>query len=324
VCVPSGCGNGVVEPGSEETCDDGNRVSLDGCSADCRSDERCGDGVADLAVGEACDCGDGSSAVPGCASPNSDAAGAQCRVNCKLSRCGDGVRDPLEQCDDGNTIGGDGCRADCAGRWTQMPTDTFAYLNAVWGSAPEDVFAVGDRKILHYDGSTWTSQALPAAVEQGYTAVWGTASNNVYALGDKRLDHYDGTSWSTSYTTPFQGRAIWGSSPNDIWIGGTNDSASVFLAHWNGSVWTVDTTQPTAVVRLWGTGPNDVYALWDQDQSGTGANVFCFTTAEVPGNRSREPPARCRSMRSGPRRSMARARPMCSRSSPTTRPQGAA
>src|SRR5689334_1457361 len=48
VCVPAGCGNGVIDPGSAEVCDDGNRISLDGCRADCLSDERCGDGVADL------------------------------------------------------------------------------------------------------------------------------------------------------------------------------------------------------------------------------------------------------------------------------------
>lgn len=37
------CGNGLVESG--ETCDDGNRVDGDGCSADCSSDESCGNGI---------------------------------------------------------------------------------------------------------------------------------------------------------------------------------------------------------------------------------------------------------------------------------------
>lgn len=55
VCLPPGCGNRVVEPG--EQCDDGNRAGGDGCSQDCRSDERCGNGVADLALGETCDDG---------------------------------------------------------------------------------------------------------------------------------------------------------------------------------------------------------------------------------------------------------------------------
>src|SRR4051812_1027959 len=39
-CVTAACGNGIVEPG--EICDDGNRISGDGCSFDCVSHELCG------------------------------------------------------------------------------------------------------------------------------------------------------------------------------------------------------------------------------------------------------------------------------------------
>lgn len=53
VCLPRGCGNRVVEPG--EMCDDGNQLSDDGCSSDCRSTERCGNGFVDR--GEPCDDG---------------------------------------------------------------------------------------------------------------------------------------------------------------------------------------------------------------------------------------------------------------------------
>lgn len=36
-----------------------------------------------------------------------------CRSNCTVPRCGDGVFDAGEVCDDGNTVDGDGCSADC-------------------------------------------------------------------------------------------------------------------------------------------------------------------------------------------------------------------
>jgi cysteine-rich repeat protein len=36
-----------------------------------------------------------------------------CRTNCTVPRCGDKVLDGGEVCDDGNTLGGDGCAADC-------------------------------------------------------------------------------------------------------------------------------------------------------------------------------------------------------------------
>jgi cysteine-rich repeat protein len=36
-----------------------------------------------------------------------------CRTNCTIPRCGDGVLDGGEVCDDGNTIDGDGCSSTC-------------------------------------------------------------------------------------------------------------------------------------------------------------------------------------------------------------------
>ncbi len=58
VCVASGCGNGVIDPG--ELCDDGNATGGDGCPADCSKLEQCGDAVLD--VGEGCDDGNANPA----------------------------------------------------------------------------------------------------------------------------------------------------------------------------------------------------------------------------------------------------------------------
>lgn len=55
VCLAVGCGNGFVDPG--EACDDGNIASADGCTADCRSNERCGNGLVDPVNREQCDDG---------------------------------------------------------------------------------------------------------------------------------------------------------------------------------------------------------------------------------------------------------------------------
>ena len=59
ICLQGGCGNGRVDRADGETCDDGNALVGDGCSASCRSDETCGNGVIDPIVasgqGELCD-----------------------------------------------------------------------------------------------------------------------------------------------------------------------------------------------------------------------------------------------------------------------------
>jgi cysteine-rich repeat protein len=44
---------------------------------------------------------------------NSDAPGASCRTDCTVGGCGDGIVDPGETCDDGNSDNGDGCTAAC-------------------------------------------------------------------------------------------------------------------------------------------------------------------------------------------------------------------
>jgi cysteine-rich repeat protein len=126
----SACGNGKIQPSKGEVCDDGNNVSGDGCSADCRSLEICGNGTVDAAAGEQCDtsgqtatcnadctvafCGDGK--VNSSRGESCDTAGPSptCNVFCQVPRCGNGVVEtPSEQCDDGNAVNNDGCTNQC-------------------------------------------------------------------------------------------------------------------------------------------------------------------------------------------------------------------
>jgi cysteine-rich repeat protein len=41
---------------------------------------------------------------------------SRCRTTCVVPRCGDGILDGGEICDDGNNTGGDGCAMDCKSR----------------------------------------------------------------------------------------------------------------------------------------------------------------------------------------------------------------
>ncbi|MDD9967057.1 MAG: DUF4215 domain-containing protein [Myxococcales bacterium] len=74
------CGDGVLSP-ELEGCDDGNRLSGDGCDRTCQ-----------LETGLPWRC---------------PAAGSSCEL------CGNGVHEDNEACDDGNREDGDGCSADC-------------------------------------------------------------------------------------------------------------------------------------------------------------------------------------------------------------------
>jgi cysteine-rich repeat protein len=89
-----------------------NRRHCDGCDARCAAElgPVCGDGDRNRACGEECDHGPN----------NSDAAPDACRTDCRLARCGDGVIDGGETCDDGNTPSCDGCSSAC-GREADLP-----------------------------------------------------------------------------------------------------------------------------------------------------------------------------------------------------------
>jgi len=81
------------------------------------------------------------------------------------------------------------------GAWTQMTTNTDVDLYAVWGSGASNVFAVGaGGTILHYDGSSWT--AMTSNTTNLLYGVYGIGSNEVFAVGGNTIVRFDGTSWT--------------------------------------------------------------------------------------------------------------------------------
>lgn len=99
------CGDGVIASG--EACDDRNSGNNDGCSS-CSID-------ADWScTGSPSAC----TRIDGCSNTCTIDAGWFCteasgRSICSKTICGNGVREPEEQCDDGGTTSGDGCSSTC-------------------------------------------------------------------------------------------------------------------------------------------------------------------------------------------------------------------
>lgn len=126
--------------GDAEECDDANDRSGDGCNERCQMEDGfCGDGTVQTLLGEQCEpalhdgslwygcvqcvyvsqfCGDGILQRPAetcdLGVENSNRRDSPCRLDCTVSRCGDGVLDTGESCDDGNLRTGDGCHRECA------------------------------------------------------------------------------------------------------------------------------------------------------------------------------------------------------------------
>jgi hypothetical protein len=77
--------------------------------------------------------------------------------------------------------------------WKLMNSGTDNILHGIWGSSPEDVFAVGDDgTILHYDGVSWTQ--MESGTDEWLTDVGGLSSMEVYAVSPylDSILRYDG------------------------------------------------------------------------------------------------------------------------------------
>jgi hypothetical protein len=68
------------------------------------------------------------------------------------------------------------------------------WIGEMWGSGPEDIFAVGRRTIVHYDGLRWRTQENHAL--SGIFGVAGSGPDDVYAVGSLlTIQRYDGERW---------------------------------------------------------------------------------------------------------------------------------
>ena len=173
--------------------------------------------------------------------------------------------------------------------WVEMPGAQGVVLKAVWGSGPNDVFAVGAQgTILHYDGATW--KPMTSGANADLEGVWGSGPQDVFVVGAEGMVlHYDGTSWSSMPSTTGNSlEALWGSSAQDVFavgLGGT-------IVHYDGAGWSTmlsGTSEPLEAV--WGSGPQHVVAVGGDPGSGLGT-IFALRF-DGTGWKQMEPGIKC-------------------------------
>ena len=187
-----------------------------------------------------------------------------------------GATDPTVTTDLGPALDGLEPSAIAGPGWSVMASGTTRSLNAVWGSGPDDVFAVGEAgTILHFDGERW--QPMGSGTVEGLTGVWGSAPNSVLASSALRSTtplRYDGAAWRPVPCPPtgsgFAG--VWGSSATDIYaVGGALGQVKCLgpcqgtVLHFDGASWRVVlSVDDERLQAVWGSGPRDVFVAGEQ------------------------------------------------------------
>ena len=94
-------------------------------------------------------------------------------------------------------------------------------LTTVHGCAPDDVWAVGGRDILHYDGTAWTKETI--SLGNDVNGVFCAAKGNVgiAGMGGLKLRLVDGE-WVNEFTADPHGdlHSIWADETGAFWVAG--------------------------------------------------------------------------------------------------------
>jgi len=153
--------------------------------------------------------------------------------------------------------------ADPGGPWTRVwPAVSCEYLAAAWGMDADDMWAVGESgTILHYDGRRVV--AFDPGTRDDLRDIDGCARDDVWAVADHAILHWDGHAWTESrresaehyYTVCCIGR-------DEVYVGGTLENEPVndgpLLLRYDGGAWhrpPCGRAPGGAVRRGWRPGP---------------------------------------------------------------------
>ncbi len=148
-----------------------------------------------------------------------------------------------------------------ASGWEQVDTGLAGRLDDVTALSAKDVWAVGGRTIVHFDGTTWTKMTAPLPRHRfvSLSSLAAAAPDDVWVAGYAQIKtgyvtkdfllHWDGRAWErvdAPNPSPIFNYllSVAAAGPDDVWAVGTTARTSssggrweTFVIHWDGSRW---------------------------------------------------------------------------------------
>jgi len=169
-------------------------------------------------------------------------------------------------------------------------------LTGAWANSPSDIWYTYDNTSLaHFDGVRWTShdlRPLISGISAGDTlelsGLWSASPGQIDTLAivfhadtnalTTSLIAYDGTSAHVLSAIDDVAGRMWGSSANDIWIGGDK------LTHFDGVSATVVTNANQNTNKVWGLDAQHVYQIGGSSLMEYDGSSWATVDTKLPGN----------------------------------------
>jgi hypothetical protein len=124
------------------------------------------------------------------------------------------------------------------------------FLDNIWGSSAQDVYAAGTGGVYHYDGKEWKTVKSSIVGNLAIEDVFGFSPTDIWIVGSRVypnpnpppnfldscfIAHFDGTQWTEIQELPMQGiMCIWGRSSKEIYAGSEDGN----ILQYDGLNWT--------------------------------------------------------------------------------------
>jgi hypothetical protein len=145
-----------------------------------------------------------------------------------------------------------------------------SYVADVWGTGPDDLFAVGGfigPFAMRWNGTSWSKSWFPGLDPfPAFGRIWGSGSDDVYAVGGRGTIHWDGKDWAElSAPSTWKLLDVAGSGPGDVLATGLvidGGPPTPVVARLEGTTW-VPAPVGTSVTPsgLWAGEQSDVFML---------------------------------------------------------------
>ena len=167
--------------------------------------------------------------------------------------------------------------------WQPVASGTSVTLASIWGSGANDVWIVGGRTVLRWNGSALES--LNQGITSDLAAVTGVGASDLWAVGlQGNVFRGSPRGWNRENHNLTQNilYAVWAGSTSDIWAVGQNVTLHGDAMGWS----VVNLSAPVAVLGVWGSAANDVWAV-GRPATGSGGTIARWnglSWSQVPPN----------------------------------------